>query len=483
MKLNELWQKFLDNHAILQGIEDEESMNAYYVNNYKQQVHAVVEKMTSDIQEKLKSSEEAAGMDNAAGPTISSMELSSEEQKIRTKKQTIKMTLLKKYIQREQEVLKIELKSDNYYQFKLSEVIEMWKNITQLHEEILVYATDDDFKNEYFTGEGYEHLENIYREFITELHSSTNKKKNDSVSDSAEIQDNHEIKLPPIAVPTFDGNYKNWVTFQEIYEKIIHKNKRLEKVEKMHYLKTSVKGEAHKLIQHLTTSETNYDAAWDLLNNRFNNQRIIFSAHLDAILNQPTILNESAYMLKQLHDTTQEHLHAIKNLKVDTKSWGSLLAHIIIKKVDTETHKLYEQTLKDPREIPQLNDVLTFLENRFQSLEALGENKKRTQQKERTTYNRPNENGKWMIKNHCTTIKNCKYCKGSHTIYTCAGFREKSVPERLTFVKQNKICQNCLNHEASEKCYSTSKCVICKRQHHSLLHLRTTGNVQNNVQN
>lgn len=84
----------------------------------------------------------------------------------------------------------------------------MWKNITQLHEEILVYATDDDFKNEYFTGEGYEHLENIYREFITELHSSTNKKKNDSVSDGAEIQDN--------GLPTFDGNYKNWVTFQEI---------------------------------------------------------------------------------------------------------------------------------------------------------------------------------------------------------------------------------------------------------------------------
>lgn len=44
VKLNELWQKFLDNHAILQGIEDEESMNAYYVNNYKQQVHAVEEK-------------------------------------------------------------------------------------------------------------------------------------------------------------------------------------------------------------------------------------------------------------------------------------------------------------------------------------------------------------------------------------------------------------------------------------------------------
>lgn len=64
-----------------------------------------------------------------------------------------------------------------------------------------------------------------------------------------------------------------------------------------------------------------------------------------------------------------------------------------------------------------------------------------------------------------------------------AGFREKSVPERLTFVKQNEICQNCLNDEASEKCYSTSKCVICKRQHHSLLHLRTTGNVQNNAQN
>lgn len=156
----------------------------------------------------------------------------------------------------------------------------------------------------------------------------------------------------------------------------------------------------------------------------------------------------------------------VKNLKIDVSNWSPLVAHIVMKKLDRETFRSFEQTIKEPREIQNLNDLLTFIETRFLSLETTGEVKKRVEQR----FDQNNRKN-WPVRAHHASTGACRYCKGQHTIYSCQKFQQLKPSGRLSFMTQNKICKNSLNHEASEKCHSTKRCQICNQFHHSLLHI------------
>lgn len=55
--------------------------------------------------------------------------------------------------------------------------------------------------------------------------------------------------LPRIQLPQFSGKFEEWPAFRDLFRSIITEEASLSKVEKMHYLKTNVKGDAKKLIR------------------------------------------------------------------------------------------------------------------------------------------------------------------------------------------------------------------------------------------
>ncbi|KAI5638404.1 hypothetical protein NE865_09038 [Phthorimaea operculella] len=79
---------------------------------------------------------------------------------------------------------------------------------------------------------------------------------------------------------------------------------------------------------------------------------------------------QSAASIKKIHDTANECLHAIKNLGVDTSSWDPILVHLITQKLDADSHNDYLESLKAPRELPILSELLEYLESKFTSLES-----------------------------------------------------------------------------------------------------------------
>lgn len=68
--------------------------------------------------------------------------------------------------------------------------------------------------------------------------------------------------------------------------------------EKLVRLKNHEKGEALKLIQNLSVTENNYEAAWEILNQRYDNKRVLFTKLVDTILDQPNTNINSASNLK-----------------------------------------------------------------------------------------------------------------------------------------------------------------------------------------
>ena len=51
------------------------------------------------------------------------------------------------------------------------------------------------------------------------------------------------MKLPKLALPSFDGNYTRWLTFWDSYESAVHKNPELSDIDKFTYLKSLLQPE------------------------------------------------------------------------------------------------------------------------------------------------------------------------------------------------------------------------------------------------
>lgn len=109
-------------------------------------------------------------------------------------------------------------------------------------------------------------------------------------------QVNVNMKLPRIDLPTFSGFYENWRPFHDVFHSMIHENTL--PIQKMHYLRASLKGEAADVISSLATE--NYEEAWVMLNERYDNQWVIMQKHIKSIFEQPVLHKENHAELRHL---------------------------------------------------------------------------------------------------------------------------------------------------------------------------------------
>jgi hypothetical protein len=79
------------------------------------------------------------------------------------------------------------------------------------------------------------------------------------------------IKLPTIALPTFDGDTGSWLHYRDTFEALIVNNTTLSSVQKFHYLIASLKNEAKALISNLQITNENFTVAWRLVTQHYNN--------------------------------------------------------------------------------------------------------------------------------------------------------------------------------------------------------------------
>ncbi|XP_071580899.1 uncharacterized protein [Temnothorax nylanderi] len=83
------------------------------------------------------------------------------------------------------------------------------------------------------------------------------------------------------------GNYEAWMGFYDNFKSIVHDNANLTPVQKLQYLRSSLTDEAAQVIQSLETSSQNYEVAWALVVERYDNRRIIIQSHIRALFDLP----------------------------------------------------------------------------------------------------------------------------------------------------------------------------------------------------
>jgi len=158
--------------------------------------------------------------------------------------------------------------------------------------------------------------------------------------------------------------------FFNTFNSVIHSNISLSNTQRFQYLRASLTGDASAVISSLELSDANYDIAWSILREWYDNKRVIIQTHVSAIFDLPTMTRENAVELRKLSDSATKHLHALQALKCPTTHWNDLLVHLLTSKLDSLTLREWRTSLAG-NELPSLKQLLDFIAHRCQMLEPI----------------------------------------------------------------------------------------------------------------
>ncbi|XP_055911947.1 uncharacterized protein LOC129945972 [Eupeodes corollae] len=168
-----------------------------------------------------------------------------------------------------------QLTSLEMLEIRLNRVIEAWHEFTTLHYECLQLVGEGEAE-EFNTDFG------LYEDKYFEAHAGltvairerSSKNSNNAVLDSS-AKTPEKIKLPPIVIPKFSGDYKDWPSFRDLFLGSVDTKENLSPTHKFQYLKSFLSGTAADLIQHIKVSDVNYTEAWDRLEKRFDRGTLV----------------------------------------------------------------------------------------------------------------------------------------------------------------------------------------------------------------
>ena len=140
--------------------------------------------------------------------------------------------------------------------------------------------------------------------------------------------------------------------------------------QKLQYLKTSLKGDAAKLLTSLQNTDANFSKACDILKNRYDNKCLILRAHIHAIIAQKPVTNEDTRTFRDLIETIEEYRLALSNLgQPPVDDQGIFFTYLFAETLPAKTTKFWE-FLSPGRNPKRYLDMKKFIEKRTRAFEA-----------------------------------------------------------------------------------------------------------------
>ncbi|XP_055622079.1 uncharacterized protein LOC129765691 [Toxorhynchites rutilus septentrionalis] len=283
------------------------------------------------------------------------------------------------------------------------------------------------------------------------------------------------IKLPTISLPEFDGDYMQWLAFHDTFMALIHSNPELPDIQKFHYLRAAVKGEAAQLIESIGISSVNYALAWRTLESRYSNDYLLKKRHLQALFDIPRMKKESAATLHSLVDDFERHTKILQQLGEPTDSWSAILEHLLCTRLHDDSLKAWEDHASTV-ENPDYACLIDFLQRRTRVLESISVNHHTAESSSGHSHSskRNHSHSQFRLTSCASTTSSggkCSACNEAHFIARCSKFQSLPMRDRHKLVTSKRLCHNCLSSgHFVRNCSSTLNCRKCNRRNHTFLH-------------
>ena len=219
----------------------------------------------------------------------------------------------------------------------------------------------------------------------------------------------------------------------------------MSKVNKLNYLFSLLKGNAAHSIKGLTLTSANYDAAKEILQERFGKTQQIIAAHMDQILQIPACPKGQTGQLIFVFDKISVHVRGLASLGIAAEQYGSLLILVIMTKLPSEIR--LQIARKATNDVWQINDFLKTIKSEIEApemskIERSNVNEKTNKPKQTTvptvgsfivTGDDKDGAGKFKIK--------CAFCNELHYSASCEKVIDREA--RFKLLRDSKRCFVC----------------------------------------
>jgi hypothetical protein len=118
-----------------------------------------------------------------------------------------------------------------------------------------------------------------------------------------------------------------------MFKAMVHGNDSLPEIQKLHYLRSYLSGEAERLVSNLPMTANNYTIACKLLFDRYENKRLIAASHLRQLLGIKQLHKESAGEFAELVNTISNNVNALQALNIQASLSDVIISQIITEKL------------------------------------------------------------------------------------------------------------------------------------------------------
>ncbi|KAL6418020.1 hypothetical protein ACFW04_011103 [Cataglyphis niger] len=275
--------------------------------------------------------------------------------------------------------------------------------------------------------------------------------------------------LPRIQLPQFSGLYEDWPSFRDLFHSFIGKDNSAANVEKLHYLKACLKGEAELLIRSLPTTGENFDRAWKVLTDYYENKRLLVRSYLAKFLSIPRVKGKSSAELRNLYHGVLSTVGSLESIGRPITSGEDLFVHLVVDLLDSRSRREWESAISDKTDSPTYAEVIQFLDRRLHTVESLQPSKPEPSAAKPGVTSGRSPRVLHVRKSEGKRDR-CSLCRQEHYIMLCDAYKAKTASERRQHVERHQLCFNCLGKHKVSDCPSKRTCSFCDARHHSTLH-------------
>lgn len=180
------------------------------------------------------------------------------------------------------------------------------------------------------------------------------------------------LRIPEIQIPVFSGDVRDFKSFRNVFEYVIS-NSRTTKIERFHLLRSRLAGAALAEVNTLYINDSNYDSAWDLLRQRYDNPRVIIETNFNALQDHPPTKAKDGGSILRLIQCCKGVVHNIATSHENPNYSDLMYINLILQKLDDYTKARFEDFFNDilsqtndvSNRMPTIAEVTTFLEREY----------------------------------------------------------------------------------------------------------------------
>ncbi|KAL7739174.1 hypothetical protein ACLKA6_011929, partial [Drosophila palustris] len=349
----------------------------------------------------------------------------------------------------------VSLRTEAHLAARLESLAAMHEDFRQNHQK-LVYAGDNEvIKTKYIDKEVRDLFEETYIEGVAELkgelnllhranHQGSSTPFDESAMQHTVLPAYDDMKLPRISIPTFSGKFIDWPAFKEVFQARVHNCTRLNDLHRFHYLRDSLSEDAARDIQHLTLIESNYQVAWKMLEEFYDNKRVLFQHYMDVFDQQSSVQHDSSDSLKCFIQTCRSCVHSLDKLGVEKNQQTQVLVYYMLKKLPGNIRVEWEKSLSSTQSLPTFDELCKFLDAQY-----------------RLMITSQSGSVEAASKNQHASAKQFSDSNKQKEVKTALSARQGGT--------SNSHLQGFQRYSAT--CGSRRNCMKCAERHHTLIHL------------